>query len=282
MQKLVVAVSGGVDSAVLLDKLVASGEYDLIVAHVDHGIRPDSGEDARLVEKLATSHNLPFELTRLSLGAAASELQAREARYGFLRQVAKANQATVATAHHKDDLYESIAINLIRGTGWRGLAVLDSPDLIRPLLDMSKADIIDYAKTHQLQWREDSTNTDTKFLRNKLRPLMSRLDSMDRQGLEYLHEKQLAIKKQIEAEVQQILSSDIEVSSRYFMTMVDESVADELLRKICLDQAPSGTTRIQRQALRIAIKTLPAGKKHRITGDLWCLVTKDRFTIQSL
>lgn len=282
MQPLVVAVSGGVDSAVLLDKLVAGGEYQLVVAHVDHGIRPDSAQDAKLVAKLAASHQLPFELATLQLGPNASELQAREARYGFLRQVAKKHQAAVATAHHKNDLYESIAINLVRGTGWRGLAVLDSPGLIRPLLDMTKPDIISYAESRKLEWREDSTNTDTKFLRNKLRPLMSQLDDMDRQGLEYLHTKQLELKNQIDDEVQQILSKASDSNSRYFMTMIDESVADELLRKICLDLAPSGTTRIQRQALRMAIKTLPAGKKHRITGDLWCLVTKDRFTIQSL
>lgn len=282
MQKIVVAVSGGVDSVVLLDKLVRAGESDLVVAHVDHGIRPDSGGDAQLVKDLAASHKLPFELATLQLGSSASELAAREARYKFLRQVARKHGGIVATAHHKNDLYETVAINLVRGTGWRGLAVLDSPGIIRPLLDMTKSDIITYAKKHNLSWHEDSTNTDTKFLRNKLRPLMSQLDDMDRRGLEYLHSRQLDLKSRIDEEVRQILDNSDAPSSRYFMTMVDDAVADELLRAICLDKSPTGTTRIQRQALRMAIKTLPAGKKHRITGDLWCTVTKDRFTIQSL
>ena len=282
MQKLVVAVSGGVDSVVLLDKFVREAKYDLIVAHVDHGIRPDSGKDAALVKKLAASHNLPFELAALKLGSSASELRAREARYTFLRQVAHKYDAMIATAHHKNDLYESIAINVVRGTGWRGLAVLDSPGIIRPLLDMTKREIIDYATKHDLKWHEDSTNSDTKFLRNKLRPLMNRLDDMDKRGLEYLHERQISLKTTIVQEVLKFLSSEDARSSRYFMTMVHDSVSDELLRAICIEKSPSGTTRIQRQALKMAIKTLPAGKKHRITGDLWCTVTKDRFTIQSL
>src|SRR5690606_15740277 len=116
--------SGGVDSVVLLDILARSDRYDLTVAHFDHGMRPDSAADARFVEGLAAQYGLDFIGKREELGVQASEDRARSARYDFLFAEAKKRSAVVATAHHLDDVVESIAINIVRGTGWRGVAVL--------------------------------------------------------------------------------------------------------------------------------------------------------------
>ena len=134
--RYVVAVSGGVDSVVLLDMVAQEvAPQRLIVAHFDHGIRPESADDAAFVKSLAKQYGLTFETKREELGANASEELAREHRYAFLRDVAKRYSATIMTAHHADDIIETIAINMTRGTGWRGLAVLDSPGIERPLLD---------------------------------------------------------------------------------------------------------------------------------------------------
>src|SRR5690606_22278428 len=142
--KYIVAVSGGVDSMVLLDMLVREGSHELIVAHFDHGIRADSHKDATFVQDVAKKYGLPFEKRREVLGEKASEALARERRYAFLRSVAARHEAKIVTAHHLDDVVETVAINITRGTGWRGLAVMDT-DIVRPLVDMEKKELVRYA-----------------------------------------------------------------------------------------------------------------------------------------
>ncbi len=167
----VIAVSGGVDSVVLLHVLRASPGVCLTVAHYDHGIRVDSREDARLVRQLAVAYGLPYVTDRIELGASASEDLARRKRYEFLETVRRASGAVaIITAHHQDDVLETAIHNIIRGTGRRGLSSLRSTDTImRPLLGVAKSEIIDYARQHELTWREDTTNNDTVYRRNYIR-----------------------------------------------------------------------------------------------------------------
>lgn len=169
--KYVVAVSGGVDSMVLLDLLAKNCEVDPIVAHFDHGIRPDSAEDAAFVEAKTKEYGLPVEVGKGRLGPTASEAVARKARYEFLRSMQKKHSAVaIVTAHHQDDLIETAMLNILRGSSPRGLiSILPKSDLLRPLLLFQKAEITSYAKANDLAWREDSTNQDEKFLRNYLR-----------------------------------------------------------------------------------------------------------------
>ena len=129
--KLIVAVSGGVDSVVLPDMLARAGENNLIVAHIDHGIRPESAEDARFVRGLAQKYSCQFEIIGLGLGSTASEDLARQKRYAFLLQQSQKYNAKIVTAHHRDDMIGSIVINLHRGTGWRGLAVMNRAGIVR-------------------------------------------------------------------------------------------------------------------------------------------------------
>ena len=158
--RYIVAVSGGVDSMVLLDMLRQNPQLDLVVAHVDHGIRPDSAEDAAFVETYAGRHNLQYATTRLQLGPGASEDRARKARYQFLQYCCKTKGADgIVLAHHQDDVIETALLAIVRGTGWRGLAPFAvSENLVRPLLYMSKWQLIGYARKHTIVWREDSTN----------------------------------------------------------------------------------------------------------------------------
>src|SRR5690348_16932946 len=105
--KYIVAVSGGVDSMVLLNLLAKSKGLDLIIAHFEHGIRSDSKEDLELVRAAAAHYGLPFVWEHGHLGPNASEAAAREARYTFLRRVRAEHAAkAIVTAHHQDDLLE--------------------------------------------------------------------------------------------------------------------------------------------------------------------------------
>lgn len=169
--RYVVAVSGGVDSMSLLHKLATVPDVELVVAHFDHGIRDDSAEDRKLVQSFAAERGLAFTYKNGRLGKLVSEASARRARYDFLHETRQAYGAkAIVTAHHQGDILETAIINMLRGTYRRGLSSLGSTAGIRrPLLAVDKATILDYARTNSVQWREDSTNSDDRFLRNYVR-----------------------------------------------------------------------------------------------------------------
>lgn len=184
--RYVLAVSGGVDSMVLLDILANNPYVHFTVAHYDHGIRVDSAEDRRLVQNIAKQYNVPFIYDEGRLGEHASEATARDARYKFLHSVCKQTHArAIITAHHQDDVIETAVLNMVRGTGRKGLSSLGSSGgIARPLLHSSKAQLIEYARENNLQWREDSTNQDTAYKRNYVRHIiMSRLTVDQRDAL---------------------------------------------------------------------------------------------------
>lgn len=169
----VIAVSGGVDSMTLLDLLAKyeSSKHKFTVAHFDHGIRPDSYEDRRLVQAATAKYKLPFVYGKAELGPGTSEADARSARYEFLRKVQSQSGArAILTAHHHDDVIETAVLNLIRGTGRRGMSSLKSNNgLIRPLINVPKKHLKSYAEANGLVWREDSTNSDLNYRRNYVR-----------------------------------------------------------------------------------------------------------------
>ncbi len=251
--KYIVAVSGGVDSVVLLDMLVKANGHELIVAHFDHGIRKDSAADARFVRALAERYGLPFETERVELGVSSSEETARSHRYDFLRRMAAKHSGRIVTAHHSDDLLETIAINLVRGTGWRGLAVLNDPSIERPLLGSSKAELYDYAVSQGLEWVDDVSNSSDVYLRNRIRKQIGRLDVEVQRRLATLRNEQCELAGAIATEVKQHITDD-----RYFLTMVAEPVALEVLRGLLAGNEAS-LTRPQLRRMLIAIKMAPPG-----------------------
>lgn len=238
---------------VLLDMLVRSGEHELVVAHFDHGIRPESADDARFVAGLAQRYGLPFETERAELGANASEDTARQARYDFLRRVATKCDAILATAHHQDDVLETIAINLSRGTGWRGLAVMNDTSIRRPLLDRPKRQLHDYAVIHGLEWVEDATNASDAYLRNRIRRRLHKLDENAKNILIKLWHEQCRQARDIDEE-----SACLATASRHMLTMIDEATALELLRALLAKESLS-LDRPQRRRLLHAIKTARPG-----------------------
>lgn len=271
--RYVVAVSGGVDSMTLLHILKSQPGLELIVAHFDHGIRGDSAEDARLVEQVAKEYGLPFEMKREELGEGTSEEKARERRYRFLRSVAKKHKAKLVTAHHADDAVETVAINTYRGTGWRGLAPLDS-DVVRPLLNMSKEHILQYAREHDLKWREDSTNQSDAYLRNQIRHRNQLSDDAKQQVLA-LRAEQLRLKKEIDSEARSLIG-DGPTYSRYFFTHIPTATAVELLRLA----TKARLTRPQLQRTVTAIKTYKPGTTYEAGSGVRLAFTSRNFTVE--
>lgn len=142
------AVSGGPDSVALLDlfhRLAPEISLTLAVAHADHGILPDSGAVADRVLRLAEGYGIPARVTRLELGAGASETRARRARYAALRAVQRELGASyLVTAHHADDQIETVLYRILRGSGMSGLAgigALGPQGLVRPLLPFHRSEL---------------------------------------------------------------------------------------------------------------------------------------------
>lgn len=192
---VVVAVSGGPDSVALLHVLIAlksSWHLTLHLAHLDHGLRQESAEDAQFVEALAARWHIPTTLERCNVAARCAregwsiEDGARRLRYEFLREVAKRQGASViAFAHTADDQAETVLMRLMRGTGLLGLGAIpmtrpldESVWLVRPLLEVWRREVMAYVKRAHLPYREDTTNRDSRFVRNRIRhellPLLER------------------------------------------------------------------------------------------------------------
>ncbi len=168
----VLAISGGVDSVVLLDKLIKKQPSNIkyIVAHFDHGIRDNSYLDAEFVKTLAEKYKLEYEKGLGSLESDVSEESARNARYEFLREVKSKYQAeAIITAHHQDDVLETVVLNILRNASPRGLIGYSQPDVLRPFINKTKAEILKYAKNNKLKWQEDITNENTDYTRNYIR-----------------------------------------------------------------------------------------------------------------
>lgn len=230
----VVAVSGGVDSMVLLSLLQAKPDLRLVVAHFDHGIRNDSTEDRKFVQAFAKDNGLEFVYEEGRLGVDASEAKARNARYKFLRKVLKdEGAAAIVTAHHQDDVLETTIINLLRGSGRKGLTSLGNrPGIERPLLSVPKCDLIAYAKSQGLRWREDPTNQDLNYLRNYVRHrLLPQFDKSARTQLLDI----ITSTRETNREIDRLLLDQLDLQSkekeldRYWFTQLPHAMAKETM-----------------------------------------------------
>jgi len=181
--RCVVAVSGGPDSMALLHVLAQLAEplgISLVVGHVDHGLRPEEAEaEAGLVRESAQAMGLDCECGRVEVAVCAreqglsTEHAARNLRYGFLEKVAARHGATkIAVAHTADDQAEEILLRLIRGTGRAGLtgmARIRDNRVVRPFLDVPKAEILRYLAEENIPYLLDSSNQERVYLRNRIR-----------------------------------------------------------------------------------------------------------------
>jgi tRNA(Ile)-lysidine synthase len=193
---VVCGVSGGVDSMVMLHALAKVSEihgrnWKLSVAHLDHQLRAESSSDAEFVRLHAQRTGVPCLIETVDVSAEvlrtgkSIEAVARELRYAFFANAAdQLGAGIIAVAHHAEDQAETVLLRMIRGTGLRGLAAMrpsrrlqrgGAARLVRPLLELRRCDILDYAARHRIDYREDSTNADhyaatRNFIRHRLIP----------------------------------------------------------------------------------------------------------------
>ncbi|MCE1227490.1 MAG: tRNA lysidine(34) synthetase TilS, partial [Geobacteraceae bacterium] len=179
---LIVGVSGGADSVALLDTLATLPDFPLtlIVAHLNHCLRGhESDGDQQFVQQLADCYQLPCELRQVDVRQLAQQQRisleeaGRTARYAFFNELRTRYRASaIAVAHHSDDQAETLLLRLLRGAGTTGLAAMapiNQAGIIRPLLGISRQELRAHLADRQLTFREDSSNTDQAYQRNRIR-----------------------------------------------------------------------------------------------------------------
>ena len=190
--KLILALSGGIDSMVLAD-LLLQAKADFVIAHCNFHLRAEESDgDEQFVRAYAEKNGLTLYVKHFETETYAKEhgisieMAARDLRYAWFEELRQQlNYDCIAVAHHADDQLETFFINLLRGAGIRGLKGMQpiNGHIIRPLLQTSRAEIQQYAEEHHLQWREDHTNAETLYLRNKIRhELLPVIDSISKEG----------------------------------------------------------------------------------------------------
>jgi tRNA(Ile)-lysidine synthase len=231
--KIVLAVSGGKDSIVLLD-LFREAKFNFTVAHCNFQLRGDeSDQDAKFVKQLCESHGIPFRVTAFDTKTFAKtrklsiEMAARQLRYEWFEQLRQElDYQYIATAHHLNDSIETILLNLTKGTGIAGLRGIlpKKAYIIRPLLFASRTEIENYVAERQLAWREDSSNASNDYQRNLLRnevvPLLKKINP----NLEHTFARNI--------ERLQAIENDFQTNLAYFKKAVCKEANGALCLKI--------------------------------------------------
>ena len=333
--KIVLAVSGGVDSMLLLRQVVewarAEGRAeDLVVAQFDHGTRESARADQEFVARVAKELGVKCEVGRVGGGAddvggadgflcgarlgeaglsearlGLSEAVARAARYEFLEAVArKYAPAEIWTAQHLDDLVETVAINLLRGTGWRGLAAMGRAGVRRPWLEggwqervkaegvlmegsegawaggapPERKEIWRAAGELGLVFREDPTNQEEGFLRNRLRPEVAAIERERKLEIWRLWQRQRELRREIDELVAELMPAAGAEWSRSWFFELEPVVAWELLRAGLL-RAGVRATRPQLEEFRRAILEYAPGRKFNLPGGKLVQMGRDEFIL---
>ena len=180
-EKILIAVSGGIDSMVMAH-LFMNQRFNIGIAHVNFSLRAgESDMDEELVRNFASENKIPFFTSRFETKKFAKDnrlsvqMAARDLRYKWFEEIRSENgYDLIAVAHNLNDNIETFLINLIRGTGLAGLSGMKplGNRIIRPLLFATRQDIVAYRNKHKIVYREDKSNADTKYVRNKIRHLI--------------------------------------------------------------------------------------------------------------
>lgn len=282
----VVAVSGGVDSMVLLDLLRRAEGVRVVVAHYDHGIRSDSAEDRRFVQRTAARHGVPFVYDEGKLGAGASEAVAREARYKFLHHVrAQSGARAIVTAHHEDDALETALLNVQRGTRRKGLSSLRSTDIVkRPLLGHPKKRLVSYARANGLTWREDSTNSSDKYRRNHVRHhMMPKLSPLQRQHFNAHVRRMARINDELDHALINMLHAQpsLDVLDRSFFVRLPHAVARELMHAWLKRLGVQDMTAKRLEAIVVASKTYKRGQRFSLDAERELHIDNEKLALRA-
>ncbi len=234
---LVVGVSGGPDSMCLLNLLLELKEerrYNIVVAHINHGLRKESDEEYEYVKKFSSDHNLLFEGIKLGeFDTNSIENEAREKRYSFYEDILKKHKSKyLLLAHHGDDLVETILMRLTRGStldgysGFNKISKRDNYSIIRPLIFYTKDEIMEYLEEKSIEYRVDKTNFDKKYTRNRYR--LDILPVLKKEN-KNIHKKYLTFSEELEESNNFI---DKYVSNRYIDIVKDNIIdLDSLLKE---------------------------------------------------
>ena len=223
--KLILALSGGIDSMVLADLLLKT-KVDFVVAHCNFHLRGEESDgDEKFVREFAEKNGIQcfvkhFETEKYAEEKGISiEMAARDLRYAWFEELRQQlGYEKIAVAHHADDQAETFFINLLRGAGLRGLKGMQPKNgvIIRPLLWVSREQIHQYAIENQILWHEDHTNAESVYLRNKIRnqllPVFDELHPEARQGLykslEHLSAENELFRELLKEKLSQIVRHD--------------------------------------------------------------------------
>ena len=303
---LVVGVSGGIDSVTLLKLLVElSQEYKLklIVAHIHHGIRRAADKDAEFVKELAKSYGLQCLVSKVDVRTMAKNLKltveeaGRMWRYTFFYQlvsVAHKGDLTII-AHTADDQVETVLMNWLRGSGVRGLAGMKELEYKtwRPFLEVTKDEIKKFAKAQKLKYREDSSNKQTKYTRNRIRheliPFLTKFNPNVKSamlrtaniftGLEaYLDEVLRGVLKKVVISQRELYCVNLRLAE---FNKLDPYLRYEVLfwaiGVVKGDKQDYKTIHLEQMML--VVNTPKETSERQLPGKLWLLKNRDRITI---
>ena len=186
----------------------------------------------------------------------------------------------MVTAHHRDDLVETVALNLERGTGWRGLTVLSRPGIHRPLLELSKATLYRYALAQRLEWVEDSTNNTDAYQRNRLRRRLATLDVSSAEEVAKLRARQLQLRRAIDREADRLLTRHD--GSRHFLAQLDDVAAGELLAAAIARATGVRPARPQISRALLAVKTARVGTTYEVGDGVMLKFTARKYSINTV
>lgn len=245
--KYILALSGGIDSMVLADMLLQA-KAEFVLAHCNFHLRGEESDgDEQFVREFAERNGLTLYVKQFDTMAYAKEhgvsieMAARDLRYAWFEELRQQlGYDKIAVAHHADDQLETFFINLLRGAGIRGLKGMRpvNGNIIRPLLDKSREEIHQYAIENGIKWREDHTNAETQFLRNKIRhELLPVIDSISKEGrasilksINHLASENELYRELVDEKLFQIVKQDGEVQKTSHLSPPTSQLLFEWLR----------------------------------------------------
>lgn len=307
--KMVLAISGGVDSVVMLNimyNLAAMYNFELEIAHFNHNLRGDNSlNDEKFVRKLAEKYALPYHTSNGNVTEFARknnysiEQAARTLRYKFLERIVHTVRGQfVSTAHNADDSAETFLMNLMRGSGITGLSGIPikrqfskNVYVIRPIINLKKREIYEYAKLRNIEWREDESNKDTKFTRNKLRhELIPKLvEEYSPTIVEILNRtaRHLAgadkfvndyVRKNVDNIVAERTVDKISLKAQLFQTY-SSFIQGEILNYIISDHFKIHHSSLNVIDRIVDLQNASTGAVVEITGELFAIKDRDRISI---
>ncbi len=296
--KILVAVSGGVDSVALLHLLHGLADnynWQIAVAHYNHGTRKDASKDAILVSTAAEKYGYPYYMGKYEYSDY-SEAALRRARYAFLELIRRdTGYDYIVTAHHNNDFLETAIFNTIRGADREGMVALKPRrgNIIRPLLVFSKAELIVYANLLNLEYREDSTNSDISYSRNFVRNVLIPHGSIKYKNFHHSMNRRLSglmeINKSINIGLSRLAEqmvdyedkNSIQVDTQQFnnlSSIIQKNLLVFLVKRL---QPSHSFSRVTIAKAIQFIESSKSGAKIPLPGGLQLINTYDKFVITS-